>query len=88
MATKTRTTSSRRSGHKLPPKTTTAPVDATAVPDASAAAPRPSAAEALSHERIAQRAYLIWLSKGRPVGRDMEHWLEAERQLIGEQLRK
>lgn len=28
-------------------------------------------------------AHAIWIDRGRPVGRDMEHWLEAERQLRG-----
>lgn len=28
---------------------------------------------------IAETAYRIWESEGRPSGRDVEHWLEAER---------
>lgn len=32
-------------------------------------------------EEIAARAYEIWLANGRQHGRDVEHWLEAERQL-------
>lgn len=32
-------------------------------------------------DRIAARAYAIWVEAGQPAGRDMEHWLEAERQL-------
>lgn len=31
-------------------------------------------------EDVAQRAYGIWESKGRPPGRDLECWLEAENQ--------
>ena len=30
-------------------------------------------------ERVRQQAYFIWLSEGRPEGRDKEHWDEAER---------
>jgi hypothetical protein len=29
-------------------------------------------------ERIRQCAYEIWESEGRPLGRDMAHWLRAE----------
>ena len=34
-----------------------------------------------SHEQIARRAYEIFVERGQPAGRDLEHWLEAERQL-------
>jgi hypothetical protein len=30
---------------------------------------------------VATCAYLIWEQEGRPHGRDVDHWLEAERQL-------
>lgn len=33
---------------------------------------------------IARRAYEIWLSEGCPHGCDQEHWLRAERELVGE----
>lgn len=46
-----------------------------------------SAAPALSHERIAERARELWMHRGSPAGRDLEHWLEAERQLRNEQQR-
>jgi hypothetical protein len=36
-----------------------------------------------SHEQIAALARAIWLDRGSPVGRDLEIWLEAERQLGG-----
>ena len=32
-------------------------------------------------ENLRNRAYQIWQSKGRPLGRDLEDWLEAEREL-------
>jgi hypothetical protein len=34
-----------------------------------------------SHEQISQRAYEIFIERGRPEGQDLAHWLEAERQL-------
>ncbi len=34
-----------------------------------------------SHEKVTQRAQKIWQAQGSPVGRDLEIWLEAERQL-------
>lgn len=33
-------------------------------------------------EHILQKAYEIWKSEGCPTGRDMEHWLLAERELV------
>ncbi len=36
-----------------------------------------------SQENISQRARELWEGYGRPVGRDEEIWLEAERQLLG-----
>lgn len=32
--------------------------------------------------QIAQAAYLLWEREGRPEGRDVAHWLRAERQLM------
>ncbi len=34
-----------------------------------------------THEQITRRAYEIFIERGRPEGRDLEHWLEAEKQL-------
>lgn len=34
-------------------------------------------------QMIAERAYHIWLSEGRPVGKDCEHWRRAEQELSG-----
>ncbi|MFT3781465.1 MAG: DUF2934 domain-containing protein [Nibricoccus sp.] len=36
-----------------------------------------------SHEEVSRRAFEIWLQEGQPHGRDMEHWYQAERQLLG-----
>ena len=33
-------------------------------------------------EEIAFCAYLIWEKEGRPAGREREHWLQAETQLL------
>jgi hypothetical protein len=37
-----------------------------------------------TREQIAALAYAIWLDRGQPEGRDVDNWLEAERQLRGE----
>lgn len=34
--------------------------------------------------RIRERAYEIWVSEGRPHGRDAEHWQKAEAEIAGE----
>src|SRR5580698_9003493 len=44
----------------------------------SSAAPAP---HSVAHDIIAERAQAIWRERGSPLGRDMEIWLEAERQL-------
>lgn len=35
----------------------------------------------MTRERIAERAYQIWLENGCPSGHDRDHWLQAEREL-------
>jgi outer membrane protein TolC len=35
-----------------------------------------------AHERIARRAYELYEQRGRQEGRDLEDWLNAERQLV------
>jgi len=40
-----------------------------------------------THEEISRRAREIWEREGRPEGRDMEHWLQAETELRQEGLR-
>ena len=37
-------------------------------------------------EVIAVCAYIVWEKEGRPHGRDCEHWLQAEAQLIAERI--
>jgi hypothetical protein len=34
-----------------------------------------------AHTAIANRAYEIWLSRGREMGNDQKHWFQAELQL-------
>jgi hypothetical protein len=34
-------------------------------------------------ERIRERAYQIWESLGRPHGNHDDHWLQAEREILG-----
>jgi hypothetical protein len=34
-----------------------------------------------THQQISQRAYEIFVERGRPQGHDLDHWLEAEAQL-------
>ena len=37
-----------------------------------------------THEQIAALAHAIWIDRGRPEGRDLDNWLEAERHLKGD----
>ena len=41
----------------------------------------PPAGGTIPQEKIAARAYQIWQESGCPDGRDLEHWLQAEREL-------
>jgi len=33
------------------------------------------------HQRISEKAHRQWELEGRPAGRDLDHWLQAEREL-------
>ena len=48
---------------------------------AVAKGPRRGIAGSPGHDQIAARAKTIWQSKGRPEGKDLENWNEAETQL-------
>jgi hypothetical protein len=51
--------------------------------------PRPATTSGnIGHDQIAQRAHELWVKQGCRHGRDLEHWLEAERQLKAELARK
>ncbi len=43
-----------------------------------------SAALELPHDKITQRAYEIWIRKGRPEGQCAQNWKEAEAELRAE----
>lgn len=51
---------------------------------AKAAKPRPAPEVVLkiTHDEIAQRAYLIWLANGKPTGEEEFNWHQAERELL------
>lgn len=34
---------------------------------------------------IAKRAYALWDQEGRPMGRDIDHWLQAEAEVMSTQ---
>jgi hypothetical protein len=42
-----------------------------------------SASHPPSHEQIEALAHALWVDRGCPMGRDIEIWLDAERQLGG-----
>ena len=59
----------------------------------SAAASSPTAAAELrqdeidfapSPDEVSRRAYFSFVNQGAPAGRDVQHWLEAEAELIAE----
>lgn len=37
-----------------------------------------------TQDQVAALAHAIWLDRGQPAGRDLDNWLEAERQLKGD----
>lgn len=43
--------------------------------------PVPQPAKTVTREMIAKRAFEIWVTKGKPSGRDLENWNQAEREL-------
>ena len=40
----------------------------------------------ITKDDVAQRAYELFLARGRVDGHDVEDWLEAERQLVAENM--
>jgi Protein of unknown function (DUF2934) len=50
-------------------------------PKKSSLSSLPAAPISVAHDVIAERAQAIWRERGSPAGQDLEHWLEAERQL-------
>lgn len=49
-----------------------------------AVVPDPSGGLGPTTQEIATRAYLIWEKRGKPIGRDREHWSQAEAELKAE----
>ena len=41
-----------------------------------------------SHEDIARRAHEIWQERGSEPGHELDHWLEAEKELAGAKRRR
>ena len=80
-ASKSATT--RTAASKAPAKSAakTAPKSAAKTAGAKAT---PDAVVTMSHDEIANRAYMIWLAKGKPAGQDAANWREAERELVGD----
>jgi len=57
----------------------------TVLPQAAAATPSLSATPFTpSPDEVARRAYFSYMNEGSRPGRDVQHWLEAEKQLIEE----
>ncbi|MGD9653525.1 MAG: DUF2934 domain-containing protein [Candidatus Dadabacteria bacterium] len=86
MATKKESTPKKAAPKKTAAKKTaekTTAVKKTAVKKTAVKpAPAPETQESL-YERIAKKAYEIYESRGREMGRDFEHWLEAEKIIKG-----
>jgi hypothetical protein len=36
--------------------------------------------------RIEQRAYALWEANGRPEGRALDHWLQAEQEIVNQSM--
>lgn len=78
-------TAHRKSNSMTPPAATATksapqPTPRTQTPPA----PDYQAPPVIRLDQIAERAYYIWLRKGRPIGQDHENWIEAEQELVGE----
>lgn len=84
-----RTTRPKAAATKAAPArsiTATEAVKAAVAAEANARRQRPAAGSlqpviTISRDEIAQRAYLIWLAKGKPQGQDEANWLQAEAEL-------
>jgi hypothetical protein len=61
----------------------TSPAAARATPPEANVPVVPSRAD-IPHDKIAARAYEIWVRKGKPHGQDFQNWTEAEAELRAE----
>jgi len=41
---------------------------------------------AISDEQVRARAYAIWEQEGRPEGKSLDHWLQAEAEIRGNKI--
>jgi Protein of unknown function (DUF2934) len=41
------------------------------------------ATHTIGQDEVARRAFELWWQQGCPHGRDFDHWLQAERELVG-----
>lgn len=71
----TKSAKSAKSPKPAAAKKSVAPASAVAAPAAAKPAPKP--------EEISARAHKIWIEAGKPEGRSLDHWLQAERELSG-----
>lgn len=77
----------RKTAAKTTPKAVAVPAPTVAprVEEMPAAAPVAApVTKTISNDQIAERAYYIWLRKGRPFGQDDQNWLEAVAELTAE----
>jgi hypothetical protein len=40
--------------------------------------------ENIHHQEVSDRAYLLWQRAGKPEGQDLEFWLQAEAEVLGQ----
>jgi hypothetical protein len=62
------------------------PAPTAAQPDSGSGGPTSAAPDLRTlplEEKIAANAHELWQNYGRPAGRDLDIWLEAERQVLG-----
>ena len=39
--------------------------------------------QSMREQAVRERAYAIWEQEGRPDGKDLDHWLRAEAEILG-----
>ncbi len=80
MSTKTRKTATQAAKPAAPKKAPAKPK----AKKTTATAPQPTfGQDAPARNSVALRSYLLWEQAGRPQGRDVEFWLQAESELAG-----
>jgi len=69
--------------NKYPQQHPLPPAGATGAPALAATGPKSLGCEA-SPDEVARRAYFTYVNQGSLPGHDVQHWLEAEAQLLAE----